>query len=297
LAILLTRIGTQLTILAPSDLAAKQLLHAPHLQLLLDVFFGHHISHCLDRKINSPIGLTERVVAEIYNDFIAQFRQAMRAKKLLRRELHNWGYGSQENVAELHAYLDKLLAEHGSLTVLQLRLFHTKERVGLITAPVRAQHRDLEGLRKSRALFFDRMRRKPALFTDDPGYIWSILPSLEGGYDLHLILLFNTAALQKVIEDKKMEAEQMGVVFRDHADQVGMYFVNTATGGKGTYLRGDRMPWLYGPDWVHGEVRAEDHIRCEKLKETLSYLAMRRALVRLKNEPPGKYFGMSNRQV
>ncbi|SMF80593.1 hypothetical protein SAMN06295900_12268 [Trinickia caryophylli] len=83
----------------------------------------------------------------------------------------------------------------------------------------------------------------------------------------------------------------------DHADQVGRYWVNKATEGRGSYLRADRHPWLYGSDWVHGEVLAGDPVRRGKLTEVLSYLALRRALVRLKNEPPGAYFRTSDRKA
>lgn len=77
------------------------------------------------------------------------------------------------------------------------------------------------------------MRRKPALFTQKPGYVWAILPSLEGGYDLHLTLLFDTVALCKVLDDKRVEAEQAGTILEDHADQIGTYWVRTATEGQG----------------------------------------------------------------
>jgi len=280
----------------PSGLAAKQLLFAPHLRLLLEVFFDHPVKQCHGKNVGHSFRNTERLQADVYNDFVVQFRQAMLARKLLRRERHNWDFGSRENIANLNVYLDDLFARHPSLTVLHLRLFHARERANLITAPVEDQHRDLKALRASRTLFFDRMRRKPALFTDDPRHIWAILPSLDGGYDLHLTLLFDTAALQKVLDDKKVEAEQAGTIWEDHADQAGAYWVKVATSGRGSYLRGDRCLWLYGPDWVHGEVRADDFARREKLKETLGYLALRRALVRLKNEPPGEYFGMPERK-
>jgi len=289
LAGLLTRIRGSSTILDASNEAARQLVHAPHIRLLLDVFFQHPICCCLGSSIDTPAD-DGRLLAEVYNDFIAQFRQVMVSRKLLRREMHNWNLGSFENVANLSSYLDHLCAKHGSLTVLHLRLFHAKDRASLITAPVEEQHRDLKALRACRAKFFDRMRRKPALFTDDPGYVWAILPSLEGGYDLHLTLLFSTVALRRVLDDKKVEAEQLGVALQDHADWIGAYWVQMATGGQGSYLRGDANAVLYGPDWVHGEV--DDHTRFGKLKETLGHLAMRRALVRLKNEPPGQYFHM-----
>jgi hypothetical protein len=280
-----------------SNPAAAQLVHAPHLRLLLDTFFHHPIRNCGGRDIDSPTVHDGLIKGEIYNDFVTRFRRAMLDRKLLRRELHNWTLGSGENAENLRGYLDGLFARHDSLTVLHLCLFHARERVNLITAPVDEQHCDLQALRTCRARFFDRIRRKPALFTDNPGYIWAILPSLEGGYKLHLTLLFDTAALKKVLDDKKVEAEQIGAVVADHADQVGAYWVKGATGGRGSYLRGDQNLWAYGPDWVHGEVRVDDVLRRKKLLETLGYLTMRRALVRLKYEPRGEYFGMRERKA
>ncbi|RDU98293.1 hypothetical protein DWV00_13320 [Trinickia dinghuensis] len=261
----------------------------------MDLYFEHSVSLCDGHDDEVDDG-SRRIGAQVYNDFVADFRAAMFAKKLLRRELHNWGWSSQENVANLHIYLDDLFAKHESLTILHLRLSHTREQADALPAPIEDQLRDLQALRMARTTFFDRMRRKPALFTDQPRYIWSILPSLDGRYDLHLTLLFDTAALQKVLDDRKVEAAQADVCLKDHADQVGACWVQVATGGRGSYLRGDSDAWLYGSHWVHGEVCDDDTERREKLKETLSYLAMRRALLRLKNEPPGEYFGMSRRK-
>ncbi len=288
---------SSLTIFQQSDPLADHLLHAPHIRLLLDTFFRHPISDCLGGNVEAPVGPEGQIRAEVYNDFVAQFRRAMRDSKSLRRDWHNWNLGSRENAAKLFAYLDRLFAKDGGLTVLHLRLFHASESANLITSSADAQLGDLEMLRECRAKFFDCMRRKPALFTDDPGYVWAILPSLEAGYTLHLTLLFSTPALRKVLDDKRAEAGQFGAALRDHADQAGEYWVERATGGRGHYLRGDATTLLYGPRWVHGEIRADDEGVRAKLRETLGYLAMRRALVRLKGEPPGEYFGMRERKA
>ena len=288
------RVG--LTIFQQSDPFADQLLHAPHIRLLLDKFFRHPIRDCLGGNIESPVDSAGRIRAEVYNDFVAQFRRAMRDSKSLRQDWHNWNLGSRENAAKLPVYLNDLFAKHGSLTVLHLRLFHARERANLITSPIDEQHQDLQMLRACRTKFFDRMRRKPALFTDDPSYVWAILPSLEGGYALQVTLLFSTAALHEVLDDKRVEAGQTGTALQRHGDQVGMYWVDTATGGQGSYLCGDMTPAPYGPDWAHGEVCVGD-VRHKNLEETLGHLAMRRALMRLKNEPRGEYFGMRERKA
>ncbi len=297
LAMRLTNVKAQTTTLNPSDPVASRLQYAPHIGLLLDLFFDHPVSTCWGFKSNAQVGETGLIKAEIENDFIAQFRHAMLERKLLRRERHNWNLGSRENAGKLKIYLDDLFAKHDSVTVLHLRLFHARERASLRSASAEDLHLDLLALRACRATFFDRIRRKPALFTDESGYVWAIMPSLEGGYDMHLTLLLNTAALQKLLDDKRVEAEHTGALLEDHVDQVGEYWVERATGGRGSYLRADRNPWLYGPGWVHGEVRADDHVRRGKLTEMLSYLAMRRALVRLKNEPAGVYFGKRERKM
>lgn len=281
---------------SPADLAARHLEHAPHLRLLLEVFFSHRVRECR-KKDCFRFPSVDPLDALAYNGFVAQFRQAMHERKLVRRELHNWNLSSRQNVPNLRAYLDGQFTRHRSVTVLHLQLFHTRRPVNLITAPVEEQHSNLRALRACRTRFFDRMRRKPALFTDAPGYVWAILPALEGGYYLHLTLLFNTAALQKVLEDRKVEAELAGALFKDLADAIGAYWIRVGTHGEGSYLRGDQRAWLYGPDWEDGEVHADHVMRCEKLREILGLMAMRRALVRLKNEPDGEYFGMQERKA
>ncbi|SCV02148.1 conserved hypothetical protein [Cupriavidus necator] len=293
---LVSSLPRALEAIATDKTAANQLRYAPHIQLLLEVFLGHPLRSCKPFKKDWPIGQMGEIMAEVHNDFVAQFRKAMLARRLLRRELHNWNWGSQENLDNLNFCLDDLFDRHGNLTILHLRLFHDKNRANLISASVEDQYRDFHALRACRTKFLDRMRRKRALFPDKPGYIWSIIPSLEGGYELHLTLLFDTATLRKLHVAKHTEATQAGAVLEDHADQVGKYWVSVATGGRGSYLPGDRDIRQNGRDWVHGEVSADDTLQREKLKNALGYLVTRRALVRLKNEPEGEYFGMRERK-
>ncbi|MFP6557773.1 hypothetical protein WJ542_05460 [Paraburkholderia sp. B3] len=298
LAAMLPFLMADITILNPSGPYANQFLFAPHLRLLGEVFFSSDISgYRGDAKCQS-VEYLDSSIAESYNDFVASFRQIMHARKLLRRELHNWSLGSCENVANLNTYLQDFFSQHDSVTVLHLRLSHVKATAGWVAVPMDDQRRDLELLRKSRALFFDRLRRKPALFTAAPGYVWAIIPTVDGCYELHLTLLFSSAALQKVLDDIDSEAAQRGGASEDHADLIGAYWVRIATDGRGTYRRGDWIGRLYDPrQWVHGDVRADDVCGREKLRETLGYFACRRALVRLENEPAGEYFGIPERKT
>ncbi|WP_175848338.1 hypothetical protein [Burkholderia arboris] len=268
--------------------AANMLCFPPHLRLLFDVYFDHPICRNRQRDLNACADGTDRSVAEVYNDFVDQFRRAVCASKGLRRALHNWCLSSRENAINLGAYLDELFAQCSSLTALHFRLLHT-------SAPVEDPHYALPTLRACRTKLLDRMRSNPALFTNNPGCVWAVLPTLDGRYDLHLTLLLDTAALQKLLGDKRVEAERASKALADYADLVGAYWVGEITGGQGRYFRADQNGVLYGRDWVHGEIAAGDIVRRGKLKQTLEYLAMRRALVRLRNEPPGPYFGLFGR--
>lgn len=276
--------------------AVSQFLFAPHIRLLLEMFHAHPLRDYIGRgRLDQQIG-RGLIRADLYNDFVARFRQSMRAGGMLRRELHNWYLGSDQNVENLPAYLNGLFHKHGGLTVRHFLLFHSQERSNLVTAPVADQHDDLRRLRACRTKFLGCMRRNRSLFTDDPEYVWAILPSLKSGYVLHLTLLFSTTALRKVLDDRRVESEQATTALQDHEDEVGKYWVSGATEGLGSYHRSDKIIGLYGPEWVHGEVRVDDLGARERLTETLGYLARRRALVRLKNEPKGPYFGMPNRK-
>lgn len=278
--------------------STNRLRYAPHIRRVFDMFLGHPIAcYYRDIRIDMNVDRVDPDVAEIYNDFVACFRRTMLTDKLLRRELHNWSWGSRENVANLDAYLDDFVARHGSVSVLHLRLSHREACASSAVLMLEQQRRDLQLLRRARTLFFDRMRRKPALFTDAPGYVWAIMPLANGSYELHLSLLFNSAALRKVLDDKRVELELAGTACRDHADLVGAYWVETCSGGQGNYRRGDKYSGLYEPAvWVHGEVRADDGPRRAALREALGYLARRRSLVRLESELPGEYFGLPERK-
>ncbi|WP_235212719.1 inovirus Gp2 family protein [Burkholderia paludis] len=269
----------------------KHLLYPPHLRLLRDLFLEHPISRSLLRTPKALVDDTGLSVAKNCNDFVDRFRQAMRDSKLLRRERFNWNLGSLENLTRLHAYLDGLFAPpRSSLTVLHLRL--------LCDPAVEGDHRsDLQVLRDCRAKLFDRMRRNLALFSSKPGFVWAILPSADGQFHLHLTLLFDTATVRKLLDDKRVEADLDGMALKDHADLIGTYWVEGVTEGRGSYYRADGTGNLYDQDWIHGEVRADDTERRDRLKRALGYLAMRRALVRLSNEPAGEYFGMRERKA
>ncbi|WP_063892232.1 hypothetical protein [Burkholderia ubonensis] len=270
---------------------AKHLLYPPHLRLLRALFLEHPISRSLLRTPKALVDETGLSIAKNCNDFVDRFRQAMHDRKLLRRERFNWNLGSLENLTRLHAYLDDLFAPPlSNLTVLHFRL--------LCDPVAEGDHRsDLQVLRDCRAKLFDRMRRNLALFPSKPGFVWAIVPSADGRFHLHLTLLFDTAAMRKQRDDKRVEAELAGMALKDHADLIGTYWVEGVTEGRGRYYRADTTGNLYGQDWVHGEVRADDGERRDRLKRTLGYLAMRRALVRLSNEPEGEYFGMRERKA
>ncbi|VWC75920.1 hypothetical protein BLA9940_04451 [Burkholderia aenigmatica] len=294
LTVLMSAIGA----LYPSNPNPHRLCSAPHLELLWNTFLEHPIRvYQGDSSIFMRNGRVRLDAAEQYNDFIALLRQRLTEERQLKSSLHNWSWGSRENVANLKIYLDNLFDKYGSVTVLHLRLSAATTPIGVKSTSVDESQYYFDLLRKSRACFFDRIRRKPALFTNEPEYVWSIIPLVDGTYELHLTLLFSTVALQKVLDDKRVEANLTGTPCANHADQVGAYWIAVGTEGRGSYRQSDQIPGVYDPDvWVHGVIHADETSRRKSLVDALSYLALRRTLIRLASEPLGKYFGFPERK-
>lgn len=254
---------------------SPRLAYAPHLELFFKVYGEHAISSWLPE---SSSGVTW-IAAEVFNDFCAVLRLEMLSQKKLQQPCHNWSLSGFQDLERLEKYLATRFERNRSLTVFHFRFFHSKNQVGLITSPLEDQLRDLKKLRNCRTRFLDHMRTNRALFPHKPGYVWAVEPSLNGGYGLHLTLLFNSAELTR---DHANVAE--------HARRIGEYWVSNATRGQGYYHLCHRDPLSLRDGWVVGRVDASDFYRRTKLTDALRILALREALVRLKDRPPGKYF-------
>lgn len=257
---------------------SPRLEYAPHLELFFRVYREHRISSWLPDSPNKLFDST-CIAAEVFNDLCSVQRQEMLSRMKLQQPCHNWSLSGYQDLKRLEKYLSTLFERNRSLTVFHFRFFHSKNRVGLITSPFEDQLRDLKNLRTCRTRFLDHMRTNRALFPHKPGYVWAVEPSLNGGYGLHLTLLFNSAELTR---DHANVAE--------HARLLGEYWVSNATRGQGYYHLCHRDPLSLRDGWVVGRVDASDFYRRTKLTDALRILALREALVRLKDRPSGKYF-------
>lgn len=250
---------------------------APHLKLLMEVYRQHRISVGMYNGPNAPFYGGERN-AEVFNDFCLAFRRAMADRKMLRQECLTWGLGSTQNLRRLHRYLDAFTGATPSTTAYHFTFLHTTEPLNLATASEKAHLAYLEPLRACRSLFMNGFAGKPSLFPSKPGYVWSLEPSLSGGWGLRMTLLWPTEVISRV-----------SIGSTHHARGIGDYWVQHATKTFGSYL-------MHGTEQVFELTTPSSGRRVsyglQSLKMRLAPLAVRDALVRFDNQPEGKYFGM-----
>lgn len=293
LARLLPRLGLL------KDAQTKLWVYPPHLELLSELYANHPISESLLDRPNFPF--LDRLEGEIYNDFVDVVRREMRANNGLRRKGHNWNFGGEEGLDSLHVYLDEKFETSPNLTIVHLNLFSTMCWTGVQDASPQVQKQLVDAVRAMRNDVVDCARRNTALFGHRRGLIWSIMPSLDAGYYLHLTLLFDTDGLinAKMLNgtiDTPLAQVHLPMVERTDVtfpQLLGDYLVAIGTKGQGTYTVCHHDPIRYGSEWIHGPVLATDGARRADLYKALGHLAQRRQLVRLKGEPRGKYFGKS----
>ena len=252
------------------------LLVAPHLELLMEVYRHHRISEGMFKGPNAPFFGGERN-AEVFNDFCLELRRTIAAKKKLRQECLTWALGSKQNLLRLHRYLDALSHASPVMKAYHFTFFHTTEPLNLSKADEKAHLAYLKPLRACRSVFINGFARKTSLFPSKPGYVWSLEPSLSGGWGLRFTLLWPGETIRP-------GGDQM-----DHAREIGNYWVSQATKSNGSYL-------LHGIDQVScfDTATREESVTPTQLKKRLQPLAVRDALFRFVNEPEGKYFGIGH---
>jgi hypothetical protein len=298
---------------------SEHLIYPPHLSLLIELFHGHPISGCRFKNPNAPLG--DHLEAEVYNSFVQIVRQTMQEhRQRLRKAMHGWGLSSLENAQSLRRFLDGQFEKSESLTFIHLNLFPTKQLVALVSPDLMMRellpaqdHPFLDGtdptilkqhweaVRAMRDRITDRPCKLPSLFEHRRGLIWSIMPSLQGGYYLHLTLCFDTAGLTRSGNlsgtiDTPLDmshlpsAERPVVTF---PELIGQYLVKIATHEQGAYSICHHDGYRYRREWIHGTVLAAARVHRDDLYQALGHLAQRRQLVRIQGEPKGKYFGIA----
>lgn len=265
-----------------ADLAySSRIEYAPHLGHFFEVYLDHPMTSRSMRFPDSPFD-SRRLGADVYNDLCVRVYQDPTLRKLLQIPRHSWSTTSYENLRKLNMSLDRILSGGHDLTVYHLRLFASQKRTPILDSPDQASQQELIRLRACWQKFRGLWDTKPAWFPFRPAYVWSIESSLEDGYGLQITLVFPASALKR---------DHQNAV--QHACGIGDYWVSNATSGMGHFRLTHLEPVYLRQDWVFGLVRANDARAQERLRSTLSNLAVKDALARPKHRPAGKYFQLS----
>jgi hypothetical protein len=285
-----------------TNLYSRRLHYAPALALFFDCFTDHDICHCTLKGPNRP-AFNGGLEAEVFNDFVKMLREEG-ARVNVTRKMNDWQNAIDENAKRLTRYVDALFERYARLMVVRVDLLYKiacldeKQIEASKEATVRedwddqwflygdkeikfdaleTQARfDVKELIKDRNHLFENMRSKPSLFEHMVGYVWRIEWSRIGGYHLHVAFLFDGS---KVKKDAWL------------GDQIGQYWVDVITKGRGLYHNCNRSKAQYGEMWGIGEVNYHDTEKRTKLMRALSYLAKRNQYVYVKPSVKCNLFG------
>lgn len=145
-------------------------------------------------------------------------------------------------------YIGKLLENHSKVQVIRLDLSYKKEY---------ARVASLEDINKDITRLLNNRRTKPSVFENMIGYIAKREYTKDKGPHLHSIFLYDG---QKVSKD----------VYK--GDQIGEYWTNEITGGKGIFHNCNREKEKYG-ECALGMIDHTDETKSTVLKEkAIAYL-------------------------
>lgn len=257
---------------------SPHLTYAPQLALFFETYLHHKVSQIsvnLDQYHQNP---KEHI--ETLNDFFTIFHRSIHTHKTLRAEHHNWRHGRIDNQENISSYLDNYILTNHDVSALHFTFFHTTEPFNLTATTEQEQKDYLRHLSKCRETLFNGFTRKPSLFPHKPGYVWSVEPHLHEGYGLRMTLLFNTTAASKDHPFLQM-----------HAYEIGDYWTSQATKGYGRYRLhpASKAPYT---GLAFDRVQVDEARKVQKLKQSIECMALFHMLVRVRNQPKGKFFGM-----
>lgn len=281
---------------------SRRLHYAPALKLFFDCFSDHDICHCTLKGPNRP-AVDGRLEAEVFNDFVKVLREEG-ARVNIVKKMNDWQNAIDENAKRLTNYIDALFDRYARLVVIRLDLLYKiacldEKQIEAAKQKMFSEDRDdlwflyghkeikydaletqarfdVKELIKDRNHLFENMRSKPSLFENMVGHVWRIEWSRLGGYHLHVAFLFDGS---KVKKDAWL------------GDQIGQYWVDAITKGRGLYHNCNRSKEQYGEMWGIGEVNYHDTEKRAKLMRALSYLAKRNQYVFMKPTSKCNLFG------
>lgn len=206
----------------------------PYLELAAKYIVMYDLPNALQRlKLSDPT-----VVVKVLNECVDKMRQESMSDSFLSR-LKNYNRASNKNYKELLAYSDALFDRYSRLLVLRVDLSYLTQHPKID---------QLEAMQHRKRLFENTRSNK--LFADMVGYVWKLEHGSSKGFHFHVMFFFDGS---KVRED--------GTI----AQQIGKYWSNVITGGKGMYYNCNAVKHRYQSCGIgmisHGDYELRDGLR------------------------------------
>lgn len=293
-----TRLNRQLLHNAFISQVSRDLEYAPYIELAVSEYAHHAISFRHDWKPDACLGTGGRVW-ESYNHYLETTRSEGVAIGVKRRN-DDWQRNAKENEKTLIRYINRISDQH-DIIVVQMALTHAQsnfnneqgysivEQLGAMYMNDLCCYRwghptskgdvvqrvGFEEAHGDRNRLFANRSRKPRIFAASIGYVCSMQWSRVRGWFLNCTFLF----------DGNAESRHHTVL----GDEIGQYWVNDVTGGRGDYRSGNRD----GPmEYVVGMVERDDLGRRAALTRAIGFPLRVGRYVRVKHGGEGKLFTM-----
>ncbi|MCP2069877.1 YagK/YfjJ domain-containing protein [Pseudomonas laurylsulfatiphila] len=199
------------------------------------------------------------------NECVDRMRRDVKSKRFLSR-LNSYQRSSNKNYKELAEYVEALFERYSRLLVLRIDLSYSKENSKTTQA---------EATQDRERLFENARSNK--MFDDMVGYIWKLEHGREKGFHYHVMLFFDGS---KVREDITK------------AIQIGRYWTNVVTKGRGLYYNCNAAKRLYKSCGIGMVDHADVQMR-QGLHKAVVYLTKTDLFMKLQTE--GRGMGKMNR--
>jgi len=258
---------------------------------LIEFFFEEYRKHPIKNYLPPLHGYDLEGVA-MFDDFVATMRKTA-LKINLKKYVADWESKPKKNSKRLIEFEKLLFDRTARVMAVRLDLYYHKatftpaEIDKIMVESAMLKERDLadlmagnaistprviegrialEEVQKDRKRLFTNMKGKPSLFKHLVGTVWVIEFSRTAGFHLHLFLGFDGAYVQK----------------HEHiAQEVGEYWRDVISQGRGYFENCNRKKQKYGDDWALGEINHWDTVKREKLRNALQYFCKTNQMVQV----------------
>ncbi|MFC5431366.1 inovirus-type Gp2 protein [Paraburkholderia denitrificans] len=286
-----------------TELYSRDYHYAPALKLFFEVFEFHDIRFCTLKRLEFPFGDGKRTEADIVNDFVKVLREEGVRVNIVK-QMNDWQNAIDDNATRTKLYMDALFERYSRLQVIRIDLNYkvacvSEQQLDEVKNQLQRQEQadhdylygdtaieydgletqarfDVKVLNEDRKHLFANKRSKPSLFKHLVGYVWRIEWSRVSGHHLHVAFFFDGSKVQK---DAWL------------GDQIGQYWVDVITQGRGLYHNCNGNKGAYGDRCGIGEVNYYDEAKRENLIHALGYLAKRSQYLYVKPTQKCNLFG------